>query len=130
EPGTQAAAEPALVQEASEMAHRLRRPHQCSQTATWVAAIAVSRAGRHPALGRTGRDRRQRHSHRYPLGRASTLAVKSPLKSDIPLSNSNFPPLTIGTRISSVPITPQTFHNLAVWARAAEALLERGTFLN
>ena len=41
EPRTQTAAEAALVQGASEVAHRLCRPHQCSQTPTWAASIAL-----------------------------------------------------------------------------------------
>src|ERR1019366_6384462 len=42
----------------------------------WVAAVTLQRAGRHPALGRTGRYRRQCHSYRYPPGRAGALSVE------------------------------------------------------
>jgi predicted metal-dependent hydrolase len=67
-PGSQAAAEGAVVQRVAEIAHWLRRPHQRSQTSARDAAFPLQRIRRHPPLGRTGGDRRQHHSYRHPLG--------------------------------------------------------------
>lgn len=55
---TQAGTKEALVQEGAEVAHRLRRPHQRSQTATWVESVPLQGRSRHQTLGGSGRHRR------------------------------------------------------------------------
>jgi len=52
---TQAGTKEALVQEGAEVAHRLRRPHQRSQTATWVESVPLQGRCRHQTLGGSGR---------------------------------------------------------------------------
>ena len=90
-PGPQAAAKAALVQEATEMAHRMRGPHQCSEKPAWVGPIPIQRTRRHKAMGRARSDRRQCDSHRLPLGEPTESLIPNRSTSGITFSH---PPLS------------------------------------
>jgi IS5 family transposase len=75
-PAPQATTKGAVVQEASEVAHWMRRANQRSQTPAWAGALQIQGTGRHETLGWARGDRRQPHSHRLSLSRSTVPLIR------------------------------------------------------
>jgi len=112
ERGAPATAKATLVQEGSEMAHRMRGAHQCSQTQAWVGAVTLPRAGWHEEVGWTRSYRRQHHSHRHSLGRASIRLIHRPI-SNLLTPTKPTVPLIDSSQFSLLPAAFLSTHSIA-----------------